>query len=228
MTALDLLKSEELQYRFYAMGSDIRAVVDCTLKDFRVRFPDQSWDGYLVEVAEGKRDQYPLWGVRRIVKWGRADFSIFRKRWGVSVPEWMEEFYSKVTCALLPMLNQIYIMSPEEAVAAEEARRESMGESALPYRLIRFADGGDDGTGFSLRQRLDDDSWEIVPTGPQYTAMEYQSAIWEQPGLSDRDVNAWLLRMLNTDGHPLMIGNEEFEPMPYRRVPAELVSKYTG
>ena len=188
------------------------------LKRLRLQFPQDNWDGYYQEIDSGEGERPFICGTKPIIKWGAADTSIFGKRWGIALPHWMEEFYSQVTCGLLPMLNQIRILSPEEAVHSEDGRREACGELHLPYRLIRFADGAIDGGGFSLRQKLADDQWEIIKTGVEYNTEEYQSEEWEGGDDKDVDVNAWLLRMLNTDGHPLMIGRGHVEPMHSRRL----------
>jgi hypothetical protein len=218
MEAIDLLREEQKRFRYYEVHALLLDNVNLALKDFRQKYPQDNWDGYLQEITCRSADEPAIYGTKPIIKWGPADTSIFRKKWGIELPGWMEEFYSQVTCGLLPMLNQIRIFSPEEALTSEDERREACDELHLPYRLIRFADGAPDGSGFSLRQRLSDDTWEVIPSSIESSTEEYQSEDWEYVVEKDKDINAWLLRMLNTDGHPLMIGRGQYEPMHSKRL----------
>jgi hypothetical protein len=218
MEAIDLLREEQKRYRYYEDYDSLCDSVDNLLEDFRQRYPQEVWEGYLREVQPHSANKPGIYGTKPIIKWGAADTSIFRKQWGIQLPDWMEEFYSQITCGILPMLNQIRIYSPEDVVKSEDEIRAACNQLHLPYRHIRFADGADDGTGFSLRQRLSDDSWEIILSSFNYSAADYQSEKWEHVVEKDKDVNAWLIRMLNTDGHPLMIGSEEIEPMDSKRL----------
>ena len=214
--AIELLRAQAGTFRIYRAGTELADVVAYTLESYRKRFPDQSWEGHFKQLSPGGPGEFPSYAVRPMVRWGVADTGIFKRRWNVTLPDWMQEFYGEITCALLPMLNPISIKSPAEAVYHEEEMREASGETNLPYRVIRFADAAGDGTGFSLRQRLSDDTWHIIPTSGRFSRAEYQSESWEEVR-SDTDINQWLLRMLRTDGHPLKIGNEDIEPMPYYR-----------
>lgn len=129
----------------------------------------------------------------------------------------MEDFYRHVTCAMLPMLNQIEIMTPGESVAYELDRQEQLDERELPCRLIRFANGDQTGLGFSLYKRLEDDQWMIVASKYGTTTPVSRDDDWEYEW-ADQDIHEWMSRMFLTDGHPLFKGREEYEPMDCRRI----------
>jgi hypothetical protein len=145
---------------------------------------------------------YPVYATKPIVRWDAADTTMFQRRLSVTFPDWMEEFYRNVSGMALLMLNQIHVMHPDEAVYREQEARDDTDQTGLPYGLIRFADAAADGTGFSLRQRLKDDTWHIMMTPPRISKAEYQSDELENEGC-DNDINEWLLRMIRTDAHPL-------------------------
>ena len=217
MEAMQLLRAEQERFRYYETDTSLVDNVNVMLADLRKMYPRDDWEGFIREITPPSGDLGGVYGARPIIKWGLANTSIFKTKWGVVLPDWMEEFYGQIICGLLPMLNQIRIFSPEEAVAAEDERRKASEEQHLPCRLIRFADGASDGSGFSLRQRLCDDQWEIIVTSGSFSVESYQSEEWEGDEDKDKNINDWLLRMLQTDGHPLMIGNIH-EPMWSKRL----------
>jgi hypothetical protein len=216
MEALEELLKLETYYRLYRQGRRVEHLANKIRGKFTRRFGEHPWEDCCKLVQAGSESKYPLYATKPIIRWGAADTSMFRKRLSVVLPVWMEEFYNNVCGMALLMLNQIYIMPPDEAVYREVEDRECSDQTGLPYRLIRFADAAADGTGFSLRQRLKDDTWHIMMTTPRISKAEYQSDEWENEGC-DNDINEWLLRMIRTDCHPLRSGGEEFEPMPYSR-----------
>jgi hypothetical protein len=217
MNAVELLKREVHRFRRYETTKMLLDVVSYTLADYRERFPDQIWEDYIREVRPGHGSQLAICDTRPLVRWGPADTSIIRTKLGVELPEWMEDFYNQVTCAMLPMLNQIAIMTPEESVAYELDRKEQLDEVGLPCRLIRFANGDPTGVGFSLYKRLEDDQWMIVVSQYGTTTPLSRDDDWEYEW-ADLNINEWMARMFLTDGHPLFKGREEYEPMNCRRL----------
>lgn len=219
MEALQQLREAQTQFRYYEVHNCLLDKVETALTTFGLVYPEDDWSlsRYVQEISPPSDQHGGIYGTKPIIKWGTADTSVFKQKWGIVLPDWMEEFYRHVTCGLLPMLNQIRILSPEEAVAEEDERRMASEELHLPYRLIRLAEGASDGSGFSLRQRLCDDQWEIIVTSGSFSVESYQSEEWEGDAGKDKNINDWLLRMLQTDGHPLMIDNS-YEPMGSKRL----------
>lgn len=216
MNAIELLREEEHRFRRYETTKTLFDVVSYTLADYRERFPDQIWEDYLREIRPGHGSQLAICDTRPIVRWGPADTSIIHEKLGVELPEWMESFYRHVTCATLPMLNQIAIMTPEESVAYELDRQEQMEEVELPCRLIRFAEGDATGMGYSLYKRLKDDQWMIVVSKYGTTTPLSPEKEWDYQW-ADQDIHEWMTRMFLTDGHPIFKGREH-EPMDCRRI----------
>jgi hypothetical protein len=222
---IQLLTDASSAFRRYEAGQSLKDVVDYTAVDYAKRYPDQSWSDHIRVIFPGRTSPNPegedilaIYDTRALVRRGHCDVSQFRTVFGVELPGWMVEFYSHVVCALLPMLNQINILTIEESIAYESKRREELGEANMPCRLIRFADGDPTGLGFSLYQRLSDATWQIVTT-PYFgtTTPQTPEEEWCEAE-TDSDITHWLQRMLATDGHPLIIGNESIEPMVWRRL----------
>jgi hypothetical protein len=222
----DLLREASETYRRYEAGQSMSDAVENAIAEFEGRFPDEDWKGRIQEIAPGWSNPDPngddilaIYETRALVRWGRSNVDLFRTVLGVALPQWAEEFYSNVICAFLPMLNQIRILTVEEAIAHEANRREMFDESAMTGRLIRFAEGDPTGLGFSFYQRLGSLKWGIVATNRFKTRTPQQESEEWALEETDADIDAWLRRMLATDGHPLIIDNE-FEPMAWRRIVA--------
>jgi hypothetical protein len=216
MNAIALLRQEEHRFRRYETTKTVFDVVSYTLANYRERFPDQTWEDYLREIRPGHGYQLAIVDTRPMVRWGSADASLIRSKLRVELPAWMEDFYSHVTCAMLPLLNQIEIMTPEESVAYELDRQEQLDELDLPCRLIRFANGDETGAGFSLYKRLKDDQWMIVVTKYGTTTPSSPEREWDYE-MADKDIHEWMNRMFQTDGHPLFKGRKN-EPMNCKRI----------
>ncbi len=218
MNAVDLLKAESLKPRRYRCDLDFIVEVEYARSKCERLAPEKDWQDYLRIIEPGAEERLAIVETRPLICWGSANASVLTKGLAVELPIWMERFYEHVTCATLPMLNQIAMLTPEESLAYELDRRAQLDEQDLPCRLIRFADGDPTGAGFSLYKSWKDEVWRIVVTGFGTTTPTCEDDDWDYD-YADIDIDRWMQRMFETDGHPLNIGGEEFEPMVCRRLP---------
>jgi hypothetical protein len=218
MKALELLRQQEGEYRIYEPNSYLCDSMELAVSEFNVNYPDRDWSECYKRVPAIKEGAPPSVAARFLIRWAPADTSVFREELGVALPNWMEEFYGEITCAALPMLKFIEILSPAESVAHEHDRRRGLDETRDPCRLLRFSRAAADGFGFSLYRQLKDDRWVIVGT-PYWGCRMPKAPADEWPeSETDADINEWLLRLLETDGYPLIKGRKHGEPKYYDRL----------
>lgn len=217
--AINRLKTALTEERTYEAASDWINCMESanTWLNAQVSNAEQVTGWRMVaEAGDGPDHPYRA-SVRHLVKFGGADTSIFSSHFGVSLPDWAEAFYSQVSFGVLALKEVIRILPPHEAVAKELQYRQWRDETRLPYRIVRFASFGVQGDFFAFRRRAKDNEWRVIYLSHENRLEDYFSEEWDGY-LEDLDIGAWLNRMLDTDGHPLMIGNEEFEDEFVKRI----------
>lgn len=148
--------------------------------------------------------------MKHLVRWGCGDASILEKRWNIELPDWFRHFYSKVETAVLAWRNLFCVLHPQNIILVEEEHREWHDNKDLAVRLVRFAQVWGSGDYLALRQSTKDQKWRIM-----YVSHEESTAYFQAPQMDgsedDEDLAAWMSRMIMTDGHPMLKGNQEFE-----------------
>ena len=174
---------------------------------FQTTYPERDWNNSLVVDYETDTD-YQM-RVKHLIRWKPADAGFIESELGVKLPKSVHDFYRNIETCILKLKNPIFIFSPKETVKYEMMHRdieEKCNHRKEPMRLIRFAKCLIDGITFAFRQRESDGSWHIISTWNEAPTEYFQSSVFDDAG--DEGIDAWIMRLLETDGHPT-IDDEE-------------------
>jgi hypothetical protein len=150
---------------------------------------------------------------KHMIRFGPSDLTSVEKHFGVSLPDSAHLFYQQVTECVLTLREPLVVLSPEAIIKHEEWHRDIYRQCDidLPIQVIRFVKIPNEPRDFAFRQNTKDKRWRVMHVSstddqPQF----YHSS--DCDGLEDdEDIDAWMERMLSSDGFPLLKDGEPYE-----------------
>ena len=201
MNAAELLRRDADQVRVYRSDSTYIDELRSRIEDYRMSNPGSDWS-QCCQLVSGRpgRTEYQI-AVKHLIKWEAADASLMERHWDIKLPGWVHDFYSQISECVLTWGNLFQVHHPRDVIKLETLHRRTENALELPVRLIRFISMWSTADCFALRQNPGEDTWQIT-----YAALG-DGTQWLQerrpdPALVDQDLEAWLSRMIATDGLP--------------------------
>ncbi len=210
MTAAEQLKSVAGQVRTYCTDQDNPDLLFHLIDYYKARYGGD-WS-HAVKIVENTPDDW-TYETRHLIRFGEEDLSLVERHFEVSLPESAHAFYREITECVLSLRNVLVVMSPADIITfEEEIRAVSTDKSGItPIRIIRFAHLIGTSTAFAFRKSCADERWRVTGISSTCTRLEVFHSSQADGFEDDEDIDAWMERMIRTDGFPLMVGNEEYE-----------------
>jgi hypothetical protein len=154
-----------------------------------------------------------IFETKSLVCTGNSDLSLVERCFDVKLPDSAHLFYQNITECVLTLRLPLVVLSPEGIVVHETWHRDIYRQCgiSLPVQVIRFVMIPNDPINFAFRQNTKDKRWRImlVSSTDEHPSFYHSN---ECDGLEDdEDIDAWMERMLSSDGFPLRKGAELYE-----------------
>lgn len=206
MNAGEILKNVENEERVYSSEAynldNLQAMVDLYQKKH-----GGDWSRGWKLLSCGEADVYQT---QHLVKHGGHGLGSVEKAFNVTLPEWAHSFYEEVDECTLSLRNIIAVMSANEIVDFERSLRDLHPdkEQINPVRIIRFAQVVGESNAFAFRRSVGDDKWRITFISSVDDRLESFYSKEFDGHEDDENIDAWMKRMIETDGFPLIAGDD--------------------
>lgn len=179
------------------------------------------WSHGCRELQEGGEHSPYIYETSHMVAFqeeGGGGLEIVEKHFGVQLPESAHAFYREIRECVLSLSFNVVVLSPEEIIRHEEWHREILREIEIDITvsIIRFATFVGEPLDFAFRKNCTDGKWRITLAASADDSPETDQSA--DGGETDEDIDAWMERLLRTDGYPLRPGFEEWEKKDSVRV----------
>ncbi|MBE7495571.1 MAG: hypothetical protein HS117_11535 [Verrucomicrobiaceae bacterium] len=207
MNIFEALAKLEREPRCYSSNGWFPRVVKPAMEWILPHVPNKKMEDVFQELPDVENGERDLTRVLTVVEWRPADLALVEKAFDVQLPDWAHGIYARISRAVICLRNPIVILPPNEIVEWEVLIRNASekGRRKLPVRQIVFAKAGIEGSFFALRRHTLTNQWEVALSTVDSTLEEEQGPLGDLR--CDPDPDAWMERMIATDGHPLRKGN---------------------